>query len=359
MKQQHTEMEFRNVAIDQLRESHTNPRRTFDERKLQELSQSIRAQGVLVPLIVRPAEDVQFEIVAGARRFRAAQLAELFAVPVRVVELTDAEALTLQLVENAIREDVHPYEEAMAYRALLETSEPRYDVATLALKTGRSVKHIYGRLKIAELIPDVAEVFQANRITVGHAVLIARLPGHQQHQARQAAFREDWRTKEKHAIAVRELEEWIRENLMLSLADAVFDRSDAELVATAGACTSCMKRTGANAALFDDFRQDDRCLDGDCFQLKIDAHIAREKQKNEALIQITRAYHTNSKAGDEVLTRNEYTAIDSSNTCSKVSSAPSSRLRSSRSSTAKTRCCWRRLRAAKRKPHFSPSFRKF
>jgi ParB-like chromosome segregation protein Spo0J len=68
-------------------------------------------------------------------RFRAAQMAELFAVHSRVVGLTDAEALTLQLVENAIREDVHPYQEAMAYRALLETSEPRYDVASLALKT--------------------------------------------------------------------------------------------------------------------------------------------------------------------------------------------------------------------------------
>lgn len=260
MQQQTVTADFRTLAIDQLRESTTNPRRTFDEGKLQELAQSIRTQGILVPLIVREIEPAMFEVVAGARRFRAAQLAELFALPVRVVELTDSEALTLQLVENAIREDVHPYEEAMAYKALLETSEPRYDVASISAKTGRSINHIYARLRMAELIPEAAEVFQANQITAGHAVLIARLPQEQQKQALDTAFREDWRSKEKHVISVRELAQWIRENLMLTLADAVFDRADAELVSEAGACITCPKRTGANTALFDDFAQDDRCM---------------------------------------------------------------------------------------------------
>jgi ParB/RepB/Spo0J family partition protein len=216
--------DFRSLAVDQLRESPTNPRRSFDQGKLQELAHSIRAQGILVPIIVRPTAPESFEVVAGARRFRAAQMAELFAVPARVVALTDAEALTLQLVENAIREDVHPYEEAMAYRALLETSEPRYDVASLALKTGRSVNHIYGRLRMAELIPDAAEVFQANQITAGHAVLIARLPREQQARALEATLREDWRTKDKHAVSVRELGQWIRQQGL----DTLLVRSTAE-----------------------------------------------------------------------------------------------------------------------------------
>jgi ParB family transcriptional regulator, chromosome partitioning protein len=311
MQQQTVTADFRALAIDQLRESPTNPRRTFDEAKLQELAQSIRAQGILVPLIVREIEDEMFEVVAGARRFRAAQQAELFTVPVRVVELTNAEALELQLIENAIREDVHPYEEAMAYKALLETSEPPYDVASIALKTGRSVNHIYGRLRMAELIPEVAEVFQANQITAGHAVLIARLPQEQQQQALEAAFREDWRAKEKHVVSVRELAQWIRENVMLTLVDAVFDREDADLVAAAGACTTCSKRTGANAALFDDFiPQDDRCLSASCFREKVDTHIARQKQNTAGLIQITRAYYTNAKGEEQVLTRNEYTVIE-------------------------------------------------
>jgi ParB family chromosome partitioning protein len=87
----------------------------------------------------------------------------------------------------------------------------------------------------------------------------------------------------------------IRENVMLTLADAVFDCEDAELVPAAGACVACPKRTGANTALFDDFAQDDRCMDAECFKSKVDAHIAIQKQKTEGLVQITRAYYTNAK----------------------------------------------------------------
>ena len=301
--------DFRELPVHVLQESPTNPRRSFDETKLHELAQSIRSQGVLVPLIVRKLDLDRFEIVAGARRFRAARLAQIPTVPVRIVQLSDTQVLEYQLIENAIREDVHPYEEAMAYKALLETSEPRYDVASIAAKTGRSITHIYQRLRLAELIPDAAETFQANQITAGHAVLIARLPQDQQKHALTAAFREDYRTKEKHAIPVRELAQWIRENLMLTLADAVFDVADAELVA-AGACTACSKRTGANTALFDDFAEDDRCMDAACFKAKVDAHIARQKERSAGLIQITRAYYTNNKGEEKVLTRNEYTIIE-------------------------------------------------
>lgn len=301
--------DFRELPVHVLQESPTNPRRSFDETKLHELAQSIRSQGVLVPLIVRKLDLDRFEIVAGARRFRAARLAQIPTVPVRIVQLSDTQVLEYQLIENAIREDVHPYEEAMAYKALLETSEPRYDVASIAAKTGRSITHIYQRLRLAELIPDAAETFQANQITAGHAVLIARLPQDQQKDALTAAFREDYRTKEKHAIPVRELALWIRENLMLTLADAVFDVADTELAA-AGACTACPKRTGANTALFDDFAEDDRCMDAACFKAKVDAHIARQKEQSAGLIQITRAYYTNDKGEEKVLTRNEYTIIE-------------------------------------------------
>ncbi len=172
-------MRFRNPrpirAEVSMKQSYTNSRRAFD------------TQGVLVPLIVRDLDLDRFEVVAGARRFRAARLAELASVPVRVVQLTDTQVLEYQLIENAIREDVHPYEEAMAYKTLLETSEPRYDVASIAAKTG-SITHVYQRLRLGQLIPDAAEVFQTNQITAGHAVLIARLPQEQQKDALAATF---------------------------------------------------------------------------------------------------------------------------------------------------------------------------
>ncbi|HJT71303.1 MAG TPA: ParB/RepB/Spo0J family partition protein [Terriglobales bacterium] len=302
--------DFRDLPVYTLQESPTNPRRSFDETKLHELAQSIRSQGVLVPLIVRELDLDRFEIVAGARRFRAARLAQISTVPVRIVRLSDTQVLEYQLIENAIREDVHPYEEAMAYKALLETSEPRYDVASIAAKTGRSMTHIYQRLRLAELIADAAIAFQANQITAGHAVLIARLPQDQQKDALTASFREDYRTKEKHAVSARELAQWIREHLMLTLADAVFDVADAELVSAVGACTACPRRTGANTVLFEDFAEDDRCMDAPCFKAKVEAHIAREKEKAAGLIQITRAYYTNSNGEERVLTRNEYTIVE-------------------------------------------------
>ena len=100
-----------------LNESKTNPRRTFEEAALKELAESIRTQGVLSPLLVRPLTENGFEIVAGARRYRAAQMAEDDTVPVRIVNMTDAEVLEAQLVENLIRAEVHPMEEAQGFRA--------------------------------------------------------------------------------------------------------------------------------------------------------------------------------------------------------------------------------------------------
>jgi ParB family chromosome partitioning protein len=89
------------IAIDQLFESKTNPRKTFDQKKLEELAESIRSGGLIQPIVVRP-KDNAFEIVAGARRFRAGQLAEEFSLPARIKELTDAQALEWQLVELSI-----------------------------------------------------------------------------------------------------------------------------------------------------------------------------------------------------------------------------------------------------------------
>jgi ParB family chromosome partitioning protein len=104
-----TTTEYRDLPLSILTESKTNPRRFFEDSALKELAASIRSQGVLSPLLVRPLTERSFEIVAGARRYRAAQLAEAETVPVRIVHLTDAEALEAQLIENLQRRDVHPF----------------------------------------------------------------------------------------------------------------------------------------------------------------------------------------------------------------------------------------------------------
>ena len=111
--------EYRELPLSLLNESKTNPRRAFDETSLKELADSIRSQGVLSPLLVRPLTENGFEIVAGARRYRAAQMAEQSTVPVRIKQMSDAEVLEAQLVENLIRAEIHPMEEAEGLRFIL------------------------------------------------------------------------------------------------------------------------------------------------------------------------------------------------------------------------------------------------
>jgi ParB family transcriptional regulator, chromosome partitioning protein len=124
---------FQYLAIDTIHESTTNPRRTFDEGKLRELAASIKHHGLIQPITVRPNSE-GFELIAGARRYRAALLAELFSIPARIVEIDDAQVLEWQLIENSQRVDVHPYEEAVGFQRLLDL--PGYDVTALAEKSG-------------------------------------------------------------------------------------------------------------------------------------------------------------------------------------------------------------------------------
>ena len=129
--------EYRNLPIDQLTECPLNPRHTLDEKALDELAESIRSQGVLSPLLVRPINAQTYEVVAGKRRFRAAQLAGADSVPVDIRELTDAQCLEIAIVENLQRRDVHPLEEANGYARLLALDEPKYSVEQIAAKCGK------------------------------------------------------------------------------------------------------------------------------------------------------------------------------------------------------------------------------
>ena len=165
-----TATEYRNLPLAVLTESATNPRRIFEDSALKELAESIRSQGVLSPLLVRPLTDQSFEIVAGARRYRAAQMAEAPTVPVRIVNLTDAEALEAQLIENLQRRDVHPLEEAQGFKALLNLEDPKYSIEQIAAKVGKTPAYCAQRVRLTELAAPVVEAFYAEEIGVGHAL---------------------------------------------------------------------------------------------------------------------------------------------------------------------------------------------
>ena len=309
MSTNHTAMsEYRNLPITVLVESATNPRRRFNEDNLRELAESFQSQGILAPLLVRELEEQKYEVVAGARRLRAAKLAALESVPVRVVALTDAQAIEAQVVENLQREDIHPLEEALGFRALLDLNDPAYTLATIAARAGKSEAYVQGRVKLTELIPPVAEAFLADRIGVGHALLIAKLPAAQQQSAFAAAFRSMWTSdgNQQVLIPVRELAAWIESNILLELASAPFGKQDETLVPDAGACTNCPKRTGFNTLLFSDVRKDS-CTDPVCFRAKLDAHVAQTLEAKPKLVQISSAWSSRDGAP---LGRNRYVELE-------------------------------------------------
>jgi ParB family chromosome partitioning protein len=306
--------EYRELPLVLLNESKTNPRRVFDDVSLRELAASIRSQGVLSPLLVRPLTENGFEIVAGARRYRAAQMAEAVTVPVRIKQMNDAEVLEAQLVENLIRAEIHPMEEAEGFARLLALEEPKYSIEQIAAKVGKQPSFVASRLKLVDLVPGAVDAFYANEIGVGHALLLAKLPADQQQQALSACFKEAYNrggaTSTRILLPVRNLQFWIETNVLLILKDAPFDKRDAQLVSTVGSCADCPKRTGHNKLLFGDDlgKQGDQCTDPRCYKAKLAAHVAKAVAAKPSLVQISTAYG-GQKEGSAVLPRNKYTAI--------------------------------------------------
>lgn len=282
--------EYRMIPLEQLEDSPTNPRKRVEEAALRELAQSITAKGVMQPLLVRPLEGTRFQVVFGKRRFLAAKLAKIKAAPCHVRAMTDAEAIEAQITENLQRQDIHPLEEAGGFRSLLDLKDPTYTVSTIAAKAGKSEGYVQGRIKLTELIPPIADAFLQDRIGIGHALLIARLPQSRQEDAFNAAFREMY-TSGKNTpvlVPVRELAAWVETHILLELASAPFAKNDDTLLPEAGSCINCPKRTGFNSLLFPDVSKDS-CLDGQCFRAKIERHIASTIAKKPELVQISTA----------------------------------------------------------------------
>lgn len=306
--------EFQIAPLNQVVESPNNPRRHFSEKGMEELTDSVRRHGVLVPLLVRPVNG-HFEIIAGARRYRAARAAELASLPVRIKEIGDNEALELQILENLQREDVHPLEEALGYKTLLD--RPGYDVAAIAAKVGKSESYVYQRLKLSELIMPAQKAFFEDRITAGHAILIARLQPKDQEKALEVAFDHYLRGPDNKPLvrSVRDLSHWIQQNIHLDLHAAPFSKTDPDPETGAGPCTTCPKRTGFVPQLFPDVAKKDTCTDPACYETKLQAHIARKKAEIEAkgnqIIEVTTedSYTLRGKEEKRLLSRDKYTTI--------------------------------------------------
>ena len=164
---------YRMVPLATLRANPQNPRRQFAEEELAELAASIAEKGVVQPLVVRPAEGGVYEIVAGERRWRAAQRAQLHQVPAIVRQLSDREALELAIIENVQRSDLNAIEEARGYQQLIDAFDHTQE--ELAQIIGKSRSHLANMLRLLKLPEGVQDMIQEGQLSAGHArALIGR-----------------------------------------------------------------------------------------------------------------------------------------------------------------------------------------
>lgn len=196
--------ELRELPLELLERGRYQPRREFDPAALQELAHSIRSQGVVQPIVVRPLPGGErFEIIAGERRWRAAQLAELAAIPALVRDIPDEAAIAVALIENIQREDLNPLEEATALKRL--TGEFGMTHQAVAEAVGRSRVSVSNLLRLLELATPVKELVAEGTLEMGHArALLALDDARQAEAARQVAER---------GLTVRQTEALVRQLL--------------------------------------------------------------------------------------------------------------------------------------------------
>jgi ParB family chromosome partitioning protein len=166
----------RRVPIEFLKPNPRNPRRDFSDTELDELAASVRERGVIQPIVTRPLRGASdsFEIIAGERRWRAAQRAGLHDVPIVVIEATDGEALQLAIIENVQRADLNPLEEAAGYAALANDFDHSHD--EIAKIVGKSRVHVTNTLRLTKLSEPVQALVRAGKLTAGHARILIGQP---------------------------------------------------------------------------------------------------------------------------------------------------------------------------------------
>lgn len=257
------------LPVGQLHKSPTQPRRRGPSKLDPDFVASIRAKGVLQPIIVRERDHrAGWEIVFGHRRHAGSVTAERETIPAIVREMTDEEVFEAQLIENIQRSDMHPLDEADGFQRML--FEHKRTQADIAARIGRPVAYVHQRLKLCELGKEARAALDSDKISLGIALLIARIPA----QLQVEALKQIWQ-----GMGVAEAKSRLEEVYLLRLDQAPFDIKDANLVPAAGPCTTCPKRTGQQRELFPDAARADLCIDRVCYRNKLDALWAIKKKE--------------------------------------------------------------------------------
>jgi ParB/RepB/Spo0J family partition protein len=269
---------FLSLPLTALRESPFNPRKSFPEAELQELADSIAAQGVMQPIVARCIGQAQgeaffeYEIIFGHRRFRAARLAGLDRVPVITRELTDEQAAISQVHENTKRADVNAIEEADSFAHLSKAHKLKPEA--IAKAVGKSKSYVYGRMKLTKAAPEVRTAVLEQGLSPEIALDLARLPDHNMQRSALKRMRESYKETPENPIvwlSVRAAATQLNGLFDTDLDDAPFDLADAKLAARAGACTTCPRRAGNDPDLAERLAAS-ICTDQSCYAVKLRAH---------------------------------------------------------------------------------------
>ena len=193
---------LRSIPVDMIKRGQFQPRKTMNPEALKDLADSIRVQGVVQPILVRPLVNApgQYEIIAGERRWRAAQMAGLHEIPALIREIADHSAACIALIENIQREDLNPLEEAKSFARLLNEFGMTHE--TIAEAVGRSRSAVTNFRRLLELHNDVQKYLQSGKLDMGHARAIVALPLEQQAEIARRVVRS--------GLSVRETEQLVR-----------------------------------------------------------------------------------------------------------------------------------------------------
>lgn len=266
------------IHIARLVPSASNPRKKTDKAKLEELKDSIVCFGILSPILVRPKSEARFEIINGHRRVDAAKLAEIVEIPAIVRNLTDDDALEIQLVDNIQRADIDPLDEADCFHQMVK--QLKLTVETIAARIGKPRAYVTNRMKLIDLIPAWRDHYASGKAPLGVVQLIAR-----QTQVDQEKLLKDmkYNLENEGTLTLEEVRDEIERNFHLELSRAGFPKRDPLLYPEAGSCEECPKRTGFNKDLFNDVGKADRCTDSACYNEKADLFLRIQVEKNPDL----------------------------------------------------------------------------
>jgi ParB family chromosome partitioning protein len=263
--------ELKYVLLSEIEPDPNQPRKYYDEKEMDELTASVREKGVLQPITIRknPGTGKPYMLVCGERRYRAALSVNTAfktrnTIPVSIQELTDDEALQLQIIENLQRKDVHPMEEAVAFKSLMDNG---MDVKEVAAKVGKNEYYVRQRAKLNGLAKTWQDAYYANRISSSLAITLCTFDEKTQNEI--------WKNDGSHYSGRIDLSNYVINKYRGDLLRASFDLSDATLDKKMGACNSCPFNS-AVASLFPEAAANPICSNRQCFKHKSDINFDRK-----------------------------------------------------------------------------------